>query len=153
MVQVPLAPVTVQVRPPGSAVTVYEAGVLPLPGATVMVASALPAVTVGWAGASGAERKVPDVITPVVLPVTDTLTNRPPAWVTENHNWLAAETRLVHVIPSGLVMTRLPVPEEATATKRPSPYVTDCQLLLAAETRLVQAIPSGLVMTRLLVAG
>ena len=57
--------------------------------------------------------------------------------MTENHDWLAAETRLVQVMPSGLVMTRLSVPEEATATKRPSPYVTDCQSLLAAEVPLV----------------
>ena len=69
--------------------------------------------------------------------------------MTDFHELLAAEVRVVQLIPSVLVMTRLPVPVVATATKRPSPFVTDCQSLLAAEVPLVQVMPLGLVMTRL----
>ena len=55
----------------------------------------------------------------------------------------AAEVRDVQVIPSGLVITRLPFPEEETATKIPLPYVMPYQALSAAEVRDVQVIPRG----------
>jgi len=47
---------TVQVAPPGEAVTTYEVAgpPLPLPGTTVIVALASPATTVGAAGVFGA---------------------------------------------------------------------------------------------------
>ena len=60
----------------------------------------------------------------------------------------AADVRLVHVIPSGLVITRLPVPLPLTATNKPLPYVTEYQSLFAADVRDVQLTPSGLVITR-----
>jgi hypothetical protein len=64
-VQDPLAPVTVQVAPPGDAVTVYEVGVPPEVGAlTVTVACALPATAVGVPG-------VPGTVMFVELLVTD----------------------------------------------------------------------------------
>ena len=46
--------VTVQVRPPGADVTVYEAGAPPVPGATVTVAEPSPATAVGVSGVPGA---------------------------------------------------------------------------------------------------
>ena len=52
-VQDPLAPVTVQVAPPGDAVTVYEVGVPPDGAATVTVTSVFPATVVGAAGVPG----------------------------------------------------------------------------------------------------
>jgi len=52
-------------------------------------------------------------------------------------------------MPSGLVITRLPVPVTLTATNKPLPYVTEYQELSAAEVRLDQVIPSGLVITLL----
>ena len=50
----------------------------------------------------------------------------------------------VHVMPLGLVMTRVLI--LLTATKRPYPYVTIFQVLLG-DVRIVQVVPSGLVMT------
>ncbi len=51
----PDAPVTVQVAPPGEAVTVYEVGVPPVVGAeTVTVAEPSPATAVGAPGVPGA---------------------------------------------------------------------------------------------------
>jgi hypothetical protein len=51
----PDAPVTVQVAPPGEAVTVYEVGVPPDPGAaTVTDACPLPATALGAPGVPGA---------------------------------------------------------------------------------------------------
>jgi hypothetical protein len=63
----------------------------------------------------------------------------------------AADVLAVHVIPSGLVMTRLPVPEPATATNINSSgdQHTLTQLLSAADVLAVHTMPSGLVMTRL----
>ena len=52
------------------------------------------------------------------------------------------------MIPSELVMTRLPVPEADTATNKSAPYVTEFQTFNAAGERAVQFIPSGLVITR-----
>jgi hypothetical protein len=72
-----------------------------------------------------------------------------PPHVTDVHVFTAGAVRGVQVIPSGLVMTRLPEPELATATKSPFPNVTDLHALSAAEVRVVQVIPSVLVMTRL----
>ena len=60
----------------------------------------------------------------------------------------AADVRLVQVIPSGLVITRLPVPLPLTATNKPLPYVTEYQSLFAADVRAVQLTPSALVITR-----
>ena len=54
-----------------------------------------------------------------------------------------AEVRLVQVIPSGLVITRLPVPESLTATNKPLPYATSSHTLSAADVRLVQVMPSA----------
>jgi hypothetical protein len=53
------------------------------------------------------------------------------------------------VIPSGLVITRLPVPSEETATKSPLPKATLRHELDAAVVLDVQTRPSGLVTTRL----
>ena len=47
------------------------------------------------------------------------------------------------MIPSGLVIIRLPVPLELTATNKPFPYVTPRQSLSAADVRLVQVMPSA----------
>ncbi len=55
---------------------------------------------------------------------------------------------MVQAMPSGDVITRLPVPEVATATKRLLPKVTLFQLLSTIETRLVHTMPSGEVITR-----
>jgi hypothetical protein len=63
--------------------------------------------------------------------------------VTEYQLLSTADVRLVQVIPSGLVITRLPVPLELTATNNPLPYVTDRQMLSAADERVVQVIPSA----------
>ena len=54
-------------------------------------------------------------------------------------------------MPSGLVITRLPVPVLATATNMPraDAQQTLSQLLSAADARAVQLMPSGLVITRL----
>jgi len=51
------------------------------------------------------------------------------------------------MLPSGLVMTRVPDVALATATKRLSPYVTSHQAEFAADALDVQLSPSGLVMT------
>ena len=75
-----------------------------------------------------------------------TAANKPFPYVTDLQ-LLSAEERLVQVIPSGLVITRLPVPSILTATNKPLPYVTEYQLLSAGVVRLVQVIPSGLVIT------
>ena len=59
---------------------------------------------------------------------------------------------MVQVMPSGLVMTRLPVSGAGYGDEQSAPYVTPYQLLSAAEVRLVQVMPSELVMTRFPVA-
>ena len=51
--QLPDEPVTVQVVPPGFAVTVYPVGALPAPAATVIVATLSPATAVGVRGTPG----------------------------------------------------------------------------------------------------
>ena len=67
---------------------------------------------------------------------------------------LESETafRLVQVIPSGEVITRLPVPELDTATNNSAPagppYVTEFHEILKGTGRLVHVIPSGEVITR-----
>ena len=64
---------------------------------------------------------------------------------------LAGSVRAVQVMPSGLVMTRLPTPLVATATNTSCPagppHVTEPHLLFEAEVREVQVMPSALVMT------
>ena len=69
------------------------------------------------------------------------------AHVTDNQMLSAAEVWLVQVMPSGLVITRLPLPEAATATNVSCPvgppHVTDNQSLSAAEVWLVQVMPSA----------
>ena len=58
--------------------------------------------------------------------------------------------RVVHVIPSGLVIILLFVPELATARNSPPANVTEIQLpLLTAAVLPVHVMPSGLVITRL----
>ena len=64
--------------------------------------------------------------------------------MTDDQLLSAAEVRIVQVMPSGLVITRLPAPVLETATKSPLPYVTEVQSLSAAEVRIVQVIPAGL---------
>ena len=56
----------------------------------------------------------------------------------------AGVVRAVQVIPSGLVITRLPVPLPAIATNVPLPYVTPYQSLSTAEVRDVQVTPYSL---------
>lgn len=105
MVQEPEAPVMVQVSPPGLAVTVCEVAgyVAPAVAVTVMVADALPATAVGAAGATGIY--APLVITRLLVPLMATATNSPLPYATDDQGLLAAEVRLVHVVPSGLVIT------------------------------------------------
>ena len=72
--------------------------------------------------------------------------------MTEDH-WLSTtEVRLVHVRPSGDVITRFPTPEYDTATNNSEPKgppdVTEDQSLFAAEVRFVHVRPSGEVITR-----
>ena len=61
--------------------------------------------------------------------------------------------RVVHVTPSVLDMTRVPVPLLDTATNfscpTVPPAVTEFQPLSEAEVRVVHVMPSALVMTRL----
>ena len=61
--------------------------------------------------------------------------------MTKFHKLSAAEARLVHVRPSGEVITRSPAPEEDTATNNSEPdgppYMTERHSLSAAEVRLV----------------
>jgi len=90
----------------------------------------------------------------VLLPIAEpsaTATNfscpAGPPHVTDAHGLEAAGVRAVQLLPSGLVMTRLPELELETATKSPFPYVTDLHTLFTAEARGVQLMPSGLVMT------
>lgn len=63
----------------------------------------------------------------------------------------AAEVRVVHVMPLGLVMTRFPVPESLTATNNVNSgdQQSETHVLSAADARDVHVIPSKLVMTRL----
>jgi hypothetical protein len=73
--------------------------------------------------------------------------------VTDVH-WLSTtEVRLVHVRPSGEVITRFSTPENDTATNNSEPegppYVTERHSLSAAEVRFVHVRPSGEVITRL----
>lgn len=77
MLQAVAGTVMVQVRPPGLAVTVYEAAAPPDPAATVMVAWASPATAVGAGGAPGARRNVPLVITRLPVPEFETATKIP----------------------------------------------------------------------------
>ena len=62
--------VTVQVRLPGNAVTVYDAGAPPVPAATVTVADPSPATAVGTGGVPGASigLTVPDAPDPLDVP-------------------------------------------------------------------------------------
>ena len=61
----------------------------------------------------------------------------------------AADVRIVHVIPSGLVMTLFPVPFSETATNKynSGDQHTDRQELSAADVRVIQFTPSELVIT------
>ena len=65
-------------------------------------------------GAEGVLAVKPEVMTRLPAPLAATATNFScpvgPPHVTENHSLSAAEVCVAHVIPSGLVMTRLPVP-------------------------------------------
>jgi len=67
-VQDPLAPVTVQVAPPGDAVTVYELGVPPELGATTAIVAVVPeTVAVGLPGAFGVGSEVTGVEAALVI--------------------------------------------------------------------------------------
>ena len=126
---------------------VCEVAMAPLDArATVTVADASPATALGAAGAFG--MRAPEVITRFARSL-ETATNTPLPYVTKSHGLSAADAREFQVIPSRLVITRLPAPEVATATNTPFPYVTEFQLFSVADTREVQVIPSGLVITRL----
>jgi hypothetical protein len=63
----------------------------------------------------------PDVITRSPVPLAETATKVLFPKTTEFQLLSAADEREVHVIPSGLVITRLPTPESLTATYRPLP--------------------------------
>jgi hypothetical protein len=74
-----------------------------------------------------------------LVPLAATATKRPFPYVTEVQKFASAAERAVHVVPSGLVITRL-VPLAATATKRPFPYVTENQPFASAAERAVQLL-------------
>jgi hypothetical protein len=78
-------------------------------------------------------------------------TNIPLPYVTDIQALSEVDVRAVHDIPSGLVITRLPVSELnvplATATNKPFPKVTLRHCRFTADVRAVQVIPSGLVIT------
>ena len=91
----------------------------------------------------------------ITSPCSLTATNKPLPYVTEIQVKSPADAPPVHVIPSGLVITRLLkvglVPPTATNNPLPLtvPYVTEYQSSASTDARLVQVIPSGLVITRL----
>ena len=90
---------------------------------------------------------------PVPLAATATNFSCPvgPPQVTE-YQLRFGEVCVVQVMPSGLVMTRLPVPPDtATNFSCPvgPPHVTEVQLLSVGEVCVAHVMPSGLVMTRL----
>ena len=63
----------------------------------------------------------PDVMTRSPVPLAETATKVLFPKTTEFQLLSEADVRDVHVVPSGLVITRLPTPESLTATKRPLP--------------------------------
>ena len=98
---------------------VCEVATAPLDArATMTVADASPATALGAAGVFG--MRAPEVITRFARSL-ETATNTPFPYVTEIHGLSAADAREFQVIPSVLVITRLPVPEVATATNTPFP--------------------------------
>ena len=88
--------------------------------------------------------------TPSVLVITcwplpyksmETATNTPPPNATWAQVWsLPVVSCVVHVMPSGLVITRLPVPVAATATNTPFPNATLFQMFEGVVCR-VQVSP------------
>ena len=80
----------------------------PVAELTVTVADPSPATTPGTAGTFGIN--APEVITRLPPPLQETATNRPLPYVTEAQKLLAGVVLDVHVMPSGLVITRLPLP-------------------------------------------
>ena len=96
---------------------------VPAVKATVSEASA--AVTDETVGAAGTDAGHIAVITWLLMPVEETATNVScpvgPPQVTDLQLLLFAEVRVVQVVPSVLVITRLPLPLEETATKSPPP--------------------------------
>ena len=146
----PAAPATVQVAPPGLAVTVNVSAAPPGvdPGPTVTVAKASPATAVGAAGVAG--NSTPLVITRSPVPVRATDPKMLLAYVTEYQRLVDGAVAPVHVMPSVLVITRLSPPASATATNRPSPYVMPRQLFEVLPAGLLcdaQVLPSVLVIT------
>ena len=112
---------------------VCEVATAPLDArATVTVADASPATALGAAGAFG--MRAPEVITRFARSL-ETATNTPLPYVTKSHGLSAADAREFQVIPSRLVITRLPAPEVATATNTPFPYVTELGLIVASTPR------------------
>jgi len=85
------------------------------------------------------------------VPLAATATNvsdpAGPPHVTDVQSLSAALDRIVHLTPSGLVITLLPVPLAATATNVSDPagppHVTDVQSLSAALDRIVHVTPDG----------
>jgi len=124
--------VTVHVRLPGNAVTVYEAGAPPVPLLTVTVADPSPATAVGAGGVPGAASGLtePDAadepeVPPVLVAVAANVYGVPlvsPVTVQE-----VAGLVTVHVRPSGVEVTVYeagapPLPEAVTVTvAEPSP--------------------------------
>ena len=98
---------------------VCEVATAPLDArATVTVADPSPATALGAAGVFG--MRAPEVITRFARSL-ETATNTPFPYVTEIHGLSAADAREFQVIPSVLIITRLPAPEVATATNTPFP--------------------------------
>lgn len=89
--------------------------------------------------------EIPSVLVMTLLALVEdaypTATKRLFAYTTLFHEIADDALLAVHVIPSGLVITRL-VPELATATNKLFPNATPFQLLSSVEDREVQVTPS-----------
>ena len=81
-----------------------------------------------WTGATALSAFEFDVITAFVVLADDTATTLRLPEATALHGLSRAEVRLVQLMPSKLVITRLPVPDSATATNSPPVKVTAFQL-------------------------
>jgi hypothetical protein len=102
-------------------------------------------------GTSRRDHSIPSRLTMALDPLP-TATKYPSSadQATENQSLFAADALETHVIPSRLVITRLPSPVVDTATSKPSSraHTTENQLLSAADSLGVHVTPSGLVITR-----
>ena len=83
-------------------------------------------------------------MTQLPVPLYATAQNKPSSGAQQTliHALSAALVRVVHVMPSGLVMTRLPVPLSATAQNKPSSGAqqTLYHVLSAALVELIQLL-------------